>query len=216
MAHENVRRLVLASLGAQEPECGICLEKFTHADATVLECAHVTCKGCFQRLANKECPFCRHEFSDARERRLLAEVDGDGDDEKDEQISLLDEMLTDSERRNAELRRMFLGLRESLRQHTSEDNPRQRDFDYMHQLRNEGDLLWRRIEDVKDPTTHRLAASERPSRRPWPSEHDLLQMEEKLLPSEIGLLRSEKEWMEWYLYRLSEAERRSLPVNTPY
>ena len=63
MAHENVRRLVLASLGAQEPECGICLEKITHADATVLECTHVTCKGCFGQLRKRECPFCRHKFA---------------------------------------------------------------------------------------------------------------------------------------------------------
>jgi hypothetical protein len=218
MAHENVRRLVLASLGAQEPECGICLEKFTHADATVLECAHVTCKGCFQRLANKECPFCRHEFSDARERRLLAEVIGDGDDEKDEHISLLDEMLSEADRNHIQLRRMFLGLSESLRQRTSEETPRQRQiselYDRMHQLRNEGDLLWRRIEDVKDPTTHRLAAFERPYRKPWPSENDLLQKEEKLLSSEVVVLRNEKEWMEWYLYRISEVERRFHPVNT--
>jgi len=61
--HENVRRLVLKSLDSQTPECGICLEPFTHADATVMECCHVTCKGCFQQLRKKECPFCRHKFT---------------------------------------------------------------------------------------------------------------------------------------------------------
>ena len=195
MAHENVRRLVLASLGAQEPECGICLEKFTHADATVLECTHVTCNDCFQRLANKECPFCRHEFSDARERRLLAEVDGYGDEEKDEHISLLDEMLCDAERDHIQLRRMFLGLSESMRQRTSEDNPLQRDFDYMHRLRGECDLLEGRIESAR-----------RPKRAPWPSRDAILKREENLLHREIALLRGEKEWMEWERER---EERRS-------
>ena len=61
--HENVRRLVLASLQTDTPECGICLENFTHADATVMECCHVACKGCFQQLRKKECPFCRHKFA---------------------------------------------------------------------------------------------------------------------------------------------------------
>jgi len=67
MVHENVRRLVLASLGDQEPECGICLETFTHADATVMECAHVACNGCFAQLRKRECPFCRHKFADRSE-----------------------------------------------------------------------------------------------------------------------------------------------------
>jgi len=63
MVHENVRRLVLASLGDQEPECGICLEKFTHADATVMDCAHVICRRCSERTRDAgRCPFCRHEF----------------------------------------------------------------------------------------------------------------------------------------------------------
>ena len=61
--HENVRRLVLKSLGADTPECGICLEPFTHADATVMECCHVACKSCFKQLRKKECPFCRHAFA---------------------------------------------------------------------------------------------------------------------------------------------------------
>ena len=63
MVHANVRRLVLASLDSQTPECGICLESFTHADATVMECCHVACKGCFAQLRKKECPFCRHKFT---------------------------------------------------------------------------------------------------------------------------------------------------------
>ena len=61
--HANVRRLVLQSLDSQTPECGICLEPFTHADATVMECCHVACKGCFAQLRKKECPFCRHKFA---------------------------------------------------------------------------------------------------------------------------------------------------------
>ena len=61
--HANVRRLVLASLQTDTPECGICLEKFTHADATVMECCHVACKNCFKQLRKKECPFCRHKFT---------------------------------------------------------------------------------------------------------------------------------------------------------
>jgi len=61
--HANVRRLVLQSLGADTPECGICLENFTHADATVMECCHVACKSCFKQLRKKECPFCRHKFT---------------------------------------------------------------------------------------------------------------------------------------------------------
>jgi len=61
--HENVRRLVLQSLDSQTPECGICLENFTHADATVMECCHVACKNCFKQLRKKECPFCRHKFA---------------------------------------------------------------------------------------------------------------------------------------------------------
>jgi hypothetical protein len=61
--HANVRRLVLASLDSQTPECGICLEPFTHADATVMECCHVACKSCFKQLRKKECPFCRHKFA---------------------------------------------------------------------------------------------------------------------------------------------------------
>jgi hypothetical protein len=60
MVHANVRRLVLASLGDQEPECGICLEKFTHADATVMDCAHVICRRCSERTRDARCPFCRH------------------------------------------------------------------------------------------------------------------------------------------------------------
>jgi len=63
MVHANVRRLVLQSLGTASPECGICLENFTHADATVMECCHVTCKGCFSQLRKRECPFCRHKFA---------------------------------------------------------------------------------------------------------------------------------------------------------
>jgi hypothetical protein len=63
MVHANVRRLVLASLQTDTPECGICLENFTHADATVMECCHVACKGCFAQLRKKECPFCRHKFA---------------------------------------------------------------------------------------------------------------------------------------------------------
>jgi len=63
MVHANVRRLVLQSLGADTPECGICLENFTHADATVMECCHVACKSCFKQLRKKECPFCRHKFT---------------------------------------------------------------------------------------------------------------------------------------------------------
>ncbi len=63
MVHANVRRLVLQSLDSQTPECGICLEPFTHADATVMECCHVTCKGCFTQLRKRECPFCRHKFA---------------------------------------------------------------------------------------------------------------------------------------------------------
>jgi hypothetical protein len=63
MVHANVRRLVLQSLGADTPECGICLEPFTHADATVMECCHVACKNCFKQLRKKECPFCRHAFA---------------------------------------------------------------------------------------------------------------------------------------------------------
>jgi len=63
MVHANVRRLVLASLDSQTPECGICLEPFTHADATVMECCHVACKNCFKQLRKKECPFCRHKFA---------------------------------------------------------------------------------------------------------------------------------------------------------
>ena len=63
MVHANVRRLVLQSLDSQTPECGICLEPFTHADATVMECCHVTCKGCFNQLRKRECPFCRHKFA---------------------------------------------------------------------------------------------------------------------------------------------------------
>ena len=61
--HANVRRLVLASLQTDTPECGICLEPFTHADATVMECCHVACKNCFKQLRKKECPFCRHKFA---------------------------------------------------------------------------------------------------------------------------------------------------------
>lgn len=61
--HANVRRLVLQSLDSQTPECGICLENFTHADATVMECCHVACKNCFKQLRKKECPFCRHKFT---------------------------------------------------------------------------------------------------------------------------------------------------------
>ena len=61
--HANVRRLVLQSLDSQTPECGICLENFTHADATVMECCHVACKSCFALLRKKECPFCRHKFT---------------------------------------------------------------------------------------------------------------------------------------------------------
>ena len=61
--HANVRRLVLQALDSQTPECGICLESFTHADATVMECCHVACKGCFAQLRKKECPFCRHKFA---------------------------------------------------------------------------------------------------------------------------------------------------------
>ena len=61
--HENVRRLVLASLQTDTPECGICLEPFTHADATVMECCHVACKSCFKQFRKKECPFCRHKFA---------------------------------------------------------------------------------------------------------------------------------------------------------
>jgi hypothetical protein len=61
--HANVRRLVLASLQTDTPECGICLEPFTHADATVMECCHVACKSCFAQLRKKECPFCRHRFA---------------------------------------------------------------------------------------------------------------------------------------------------------
>ena len=61
--HANVRRLVLQSLDSQTPECGICLENFTHADATVMECCHVTCKSCFAQFRKKECPFCRHKFT---------------------------------------------------------------------------------------------------------------------------------------------------------
>jgi len=61
--HENVRRLVLKSLQTETPECGICLENFTHADATVMECCHVACKNCFAQLRKKECPFCRHKFA---------------------------------------------------------------------------------------------------------------------------------------------------------
>ena len=61
--HANVRRLVLQALDSQTPECGICLEPFTHADATVMECCHVTCKNCFKQLRKKECPFCRHKFT---------------------------------------------------------------------------------------------------------------------------------------------------------
>jgi len=63
MVHANVRRLVLQSLGADTPECGICLEPFTHADATVMECCHVACKSCFAQFRKKECPFCRHKFA---------------------------------------------------------------------------------------------------------------------------------------------------------
>jgi len=63
MVHANVRRLVLQSLGTTSPECGICLEPFAHADATVMECCHVTCKGCFNQLRKSECPFCRHKFA---------------------------------------------------------------------------------------------------------------------------------------------------------
>jgi hypothetical protein len=63
MVHANVRRLVLASLDSQTPECGICLESFTHADATVMECCHVACKSCFAQFRKKECPFCRHKFA---------------------------------------------------------------------------------------------------------------------------------------------------------
>jgi hypothetical protein len=63
MVHANVRRLVLQSLGTTSPECGICLEPFAHADATVMECCHVTCKGCFGQLRKRECPFCRHKFA---------------------------------------------------------------------------------------------------------------------------------------------------------
>jgi hypothetical protein len=63
MVHANVRRLVLQALDSQTPECGICLENFTHADATVMECCHVACKGCFAQLRKKECPFCRHKFT---------------------------------------------------------------------------------------------------------------------------------------------------------
>ena len=63
MVHANVRRLVLASLQTDTPECGICLENFTHADATVMECCHVACKNCFKQLRKKECPFCRHKFA---------------------------------------------------------------------------------------------------------------------------------------------------------
>jgi hypothetical protein len=61
--HANVRRLVLQALDSQTPECGICLEPFTHADATVMECCHVACKNCFKQLRKKECPFCRHKFA---------------------------------------------------------------------------------------------------------------------------------------------------------
>jgi len=61
--HENVRRLVLKALQTDTPECGICLEPFTHADATVMECCHVACKNCFKQLRKKECPFCRHKFA---------------------------------------------------------------------------------------------------------------------------------------------------------
>ena len=61
--HENVRRLVLSSLQTDTPECGICLEPFTHADATVMECCHVACKSCFKQFRKKECPFCRHKFA---------------------------------------------------------------------------------------------------------------------------------------------------------
>ncbi|MGA0208130.1 MAG: RING finger domain-containing protein [Ilumatobacteraceae bacterium] len=61
--HENVRRLVLKALQTDTPECGICLENFTHADATVMECCHVACKNCFKQLRKKECPFCRHKFA---------------------------------------------------------------------------------------------------------------------------------------------------------
>ena len=185
MAHENVRRLVLASLGAQEPECGICLEKFTHADATVLECTHVTCKGCFGQLRKRECPFCRHEFSDAGVlRNVIGDVYSD-EDEQVEHISLLDEMLSDAERDHIQLRRMFLGLSESMRQRTSEDNPLQRDFDYMHRLRGECDLLEGRIENAR-----------RPPRAPWPSRDAILKREENLLSREIALLRGEKQWLE--------------------
>ena len=63
MVHANVRRLVLQALDSQTPECGICLENFTHADATVMECCHVACKNCFKQLRKKECPFCRHKFA---------------------------------------------------------------------------------------------------------------------------------------------------------
>jgi hypothetical protein len=63
MVHANVRRLVLKDLQTDTPECGICLEPFTHADATVMECCHVACKSCFAQFRKKECPFCRHKFT---------------------------------------------------------------------------------------------------------------------------------------------------------
>jgi len=63
MVHANVRRLVLQSLGTASPECGICLEPFAHADATVMECCHLTCRDCFNQLRKRECPFCRHKFA---------------------------------------------------------------------------------------------------------------------------------------------------------
>ena len=80
MVHANVRRLVLQSLGTTSPECGICPEPFAHADATVMECCHVTCKGCFGRLRKRECPFCRHKFAAPQRTPRETNLRRQGDD----------------------------------------------------------------------------------------------------------------------------------------
>ena len=108
MVHPNVRRLVLQSLDSQTPECGICLEPFAHADATVMECCHVTCKGCFNQLRKRECPFCRHKF--AAKARAPRETNREINALRRDVAVLNDEMI-DLERENMILEQRLRNVR---------------------------------------------------------------------------------------------------------
>jgi len=43
-------------------DCPICFEGLLKSESVVLNCGHIICKSCKEKLTKKECPICRSKF----------------------------------------------------------------------------------------------------------------------------------------------------------